>query len=267
MTILVTGATGNIGRLVVDHLLAGGAKDVRALTNNPAKAALPPEVNVVKGYIGRPETVPPALEGVDRMYLAPLVETAREVVALAKEAGVQHIVDLAGPEGNWWHPIEEAVEESGVGWTHLDAGEFMINTLMWAEQIRTTGTVRDAHPLAANAPVDIGDIAAVAAAVLLQDGHLGRAYELTGPETLTRAEMVAHIGAALGREIPYVELTRDEAVEYLSKTMGEYAAWYVDGRATLVEHPQQAVHTIEELLGRPAVTYAEWAVRTIDEFR
>ncbi|MEQ7009753.1 NAD(P)H-binding protein, partial [Actinopolymorpha sp. B17G11] len=64
MTILVTGATGSVGRLVVDHLLAAGATDVRALTNKPEKAALPNEVDVVKGYIGLPETLPPAIEGV-----------------------------------------------------------------------------------------------------------------------------------------------------------------------------------------------------------
>ena len=76
MTILVTGATGNVGRLVVDRLLAMGATGVRALTNDPEKAALPAEVEVVEGYIGRPQTVPAALGGVERMYLAPLPETA-----------------------------------------------------------------------------------------------------------------------------------------------------------------------------------------------
>ncbi len=98
MTILVTGATGNVGRLVVDHLLAAGAQ-VRALTNNPKKAALPAEVEVVEGYLGRVETLPAALAGVERMYLAPLPGTVREVVRLAKDAGVQHIVDLSSSNG------------------------------------------------------------------------------------------------------------------------------------------------------------------------
>ena len=269
MTILVTGATGSVGRLVVDHLLAAGATDVRALTNDPVKAALPAEVEVVRGYIGRPETLPPALEGVDRMYLAPLTSTAREVAELARAAGVRQIVDLAGPEGNWWHPIELAVETSGVPWTHLDAGEFMSNSLVWAEQIRTTGKVRDGYPEAENAPIDMDDIAAVAATVLLHDGdrHLGRAYELTGPETITRAEMVRCIGAALGRDVPFVELTHDEAVAQLAETMGDFAPVYVGGLADLVAHPQRAVRTVEEATGKPATTYAQWAVRHVDEFR
>jgi uncharacterized protein YbjT (DUF2867 family) len=267
VTILVTGATGSVGRLVVDHLLAAGATDVRALTNKPDKAALPEGVEVVKGYIGRPDTLPAALEGVDRMYLAPLQKTVHEVLALAKQAGVRHVVDLAGPEGNWWHDIEVAVEESGIPWTHLDAGEFMENSLIWADQIRTTGQVRDAYPHAANAPIAMDDIAAVAAVALLEDCHVGKAYELTGPESITRAAMVRFIGAAVGHDIPYVELTREEAVEELAKVMGEYADWYLEGKAALVAHPQQAVATVAQVTSRPATTFAQWAVTHADKFR
>jgi uncharacterized protein YbjT (DUF2867 family) len=267
MTILVTGATGNVGRLVVDHLLAAGAKRVRALTNNPTKAALPPEVEVAQGYLGRPETLPAALAGVERMYLAPLPETAREVAQLAKAAGVRRIVALAGPQGSWWHAVEEAVEETGIAWTHLEPGEFMTNTLIWAEQIRTTGVVRDGYPSAANAPIDLGDIAAVAAVALLEDGHAGKAYELTGPETLSRSEMVRLIGAALGRDIPYVELAHEQAIEQLTPLMGEYARWYVDGLAELAQHPQRAVPTVAAIAGRPATTFAQWAIRHAAKFR
>ncbi|MBA2447349.1 MAG: NAD(P)H-binding protein [Chloroflexi bacterium] len=82
MKVLVTGATGNVGRLVVDHLLGSGV-EIRALTNNPTKAALPAGVEVAEGYLGKLSTMPTALEGVERMYLAPLPRTAREVVELA----------------------------------------------------------------------------------------------------------------------------------------------------------------------------------------
>ncbi len=265
MTILVTGATANVGRLVVDQLLAMGATGVRALTNDPQKAALPEEVEVVEGYIGRPETVPAALIGVERMYLAPAPETAREVVAMAEAAGVERIVDLAGH--GWWRAVEEAVEGSGVPWTHLRPGEFMNNALIWAPQIRATGMVRDAYPDAANAPIDLGDIAAVAAVCLLEDGHVGEAYELTGPEKLTRADQVRLIGEALCKEVPFVELSHEEAVEELAPTMGEYARWYLEGKAELVESPQEPVPTVEEITGRPATTFAEWTVEHTDDFR
>jgi uncharacterized protein YbjT (DUF2867 family) len=267
MRILVTGATGNVGRLVVDHLLAAGATEVRALTASPAKAALPAGVEVVRGYLGRPDTVPAALEGVDRMYLAPLPRTVREVVALARQAGVRQIVDLAGAKGSLWHAVEEAVEESGIAWTHLEAGEFMTNSTTWAGQIRSTGMVCDAYPTAADAPVALEDIAAVAATLLLEDGHAGKAYELTGPQTLTRAELVRIIGRALGRDIPFVELTRERAAERLSKVIGGYAAWYLDRMAQLADQPQPAVPTVEELTGRPGTTFAEWAVKHAGGFR
>ena len=265
MTILVTGATANVGRLVVDQLLAMGATGVRALTNDPQKAALPEEVEVVEGYIGRPETVPAALIGVERMYLAPAPETAREVVAMAEEAGVERIVDLAGH--GWWRAVEEAVEGSGVPWTHLRPGEFMKNALIWAPQIRATGMVRDAYPDAANAPIDLDDIAAVAAVALLEDGHLAKAHELTGPTRLTRAEQVRLIGEAIGEEIPFVELTHEQAVEELEPVLGEFAGWYLEGKAERVGEPQEPVPTVEEVTGRPATTFAEWAVRHADDFR
>jgi uncharacterized protein YbjT (DUF2867 family) len=143
----------------------------------------------------------------------------------------------------------------------------MENSLIWADQIRTAGQVRDAYPDAANAPIGMDDIAAVAAVALLEEGHVGKAYELTGPESITRAAMVRCIGAALGRDIPYVELPREEAVEELAKVMGEYADWYLEGKAALVEHPQQAVATVAQVAGQPATTFAQWAITHADKFR
>src|SRR3954467_5281361 len=124
--ILVTGATGNVGRLVVDELLAAGATDVRALTARPHRAALPAGVEVVRGWIGRPETVRAALDGVERMYLAPHPPTASEVAAMAAAAGVRRIVALTGVDGSFWYDIEAAVNASGVATTHLEPGEFML---------------------------------------------------------------------------------------------------------------------------------------------
>lgn len=276
MTILVTGATGNVGRLVVDHLVAAGAK-VRALTIDPRKAALPPEVEVVEGYLGRIETLPAALEGVELLYLAPLPRTVRDVARLARAAGVRRIVDLSSsnaddeaagdPSGWYYYAVEKAVEESGIAWTHLRPGEFMTNTLAWAEQIRATGVVRAPHADAATAIIDLDDIAAVAARVLLEDGHIGKKYELTGPEAVKRKDLARLIGEAIGREVRFEEQTRAEALAELTPTMGEWAAWYVDGIGQLVEHPQTVLPTVEALTGRPATTFAQWAVKHAAEFR
>src|SRR3954447_12865144 len=266
--ILVTGATGNVGRLVVDELLAAGATDVRALTARPDRAALPDGVEWVGGGIGGPETDGAALDGVETMYLAPHPPTAGEVAASAAAAGVRRIVALTGAEGRSWFGIEAAVEASGVAATHLEPGEFMANALDWAEQIRAAGAVRDAYPQSANAPIDLGDIAAVAATALLADGHEGKRYQLTGPESLSRAQRVAAIGAALGREVPYIEIGHAEAVaDRVARGMGEFARWYVDGMRQLAEHPQQAVSTVADVTGRPATTFAQWAIANAAAFR
>ena len=267
MKILVTGATGNIGRMVVDHLLARGADDVRALTTDPTKANLPDGVEVARGYLGRPETLPAAFAGVDRLYLAPVLETVTDVVRLAREADVRHIVDLSGDETTDWQPIAQAVEASGLAWTHLYAGEFVENTTVWADQVRATGEVREPYPDAANAPVAMDDIARVAAAVLLEEGHEGRVHTLTGPETMTRAERVRRLGQALGRELTFTRVSLDEAAELLVPAMGEYARWYLEGFAWMVDSPQVATTTIADVTGAPATTFEQWAATNADAFR
>jgi uncharacterized protein YbjT (DUF2867 family) len=267
MRILVTGATANIGRMVVDELLDLGADDVRAFTVDPARAALPPGVDVVTGFFNRPDTVAAALDGVDRMYLAPHIPTAAGVCRAAAEAGVRHIVDLAGAKGQHWQAIEDAVEACGVPFTHLEPGEFMANTTSWAAQIRAGDEVRDAWGDAAGAPIAQEDVAAVAARVLLSGDHHGRSYEMTGPETISRRQQVAAIGAELGRRLTYVELTGDAATAHFRELMGEFGDWYLDGLAQLAEHPQSAVPTVAALLNRPAMNYAEWVRRHADLFR
>ena len=267
MRILVTGATGNVGRMVVDELLSRGATGVRALTVDPVRARLPPGVEVVRGFLGRPETLPAALAGVDKLYLAPHPPTVFPVCRLAAEAGVRHIVDLAGAKGGSWQVIEDGVEACGVPYTHLEPGEFMANADLWAPQIAAGDVVRDAYGDVVNAPIAQEDIAAVAAEVLLSERHAGRSYELTGPEALSRRQMVAAIGRALGRELTYVELTGDAARAHFEAVMGEYGPWYLDGLAQLASHPQAAASTVADLLGRPATSYEEWARRHADLFR
>ena len=267
MKILVTGATGNIGRMVVDELLALGADDVRALTVDPVRAALPAGVEVARGFLGRPSTLPAAYAGIDVLYLAPHLPTAVEACRLAAEAGIRHIVDLAGPKGAHWQAIEDAAEACGVPFTHLEPGEFMTNATLWARQIRAGDVVLDTCGDAVNAPIAPEDVASVAARVLLDpSSHVGRSYVLTGPAALSRREKVALIGEALGRELQYVDLPPEEAVRELEKDLGAHAAWYVDGQAMLVEHPQQAVPTVASLTGRPATTFLAWARRNAHLF-
>jgi uncharacterized protein YbjT (DUF2867 family) len=269
MKILVTGATGNIGRLVVDELLALGATDVRALTVDPARAALPPSVEVARGYLGRPETLPAAFAGVHRVYLAPLLDTVEEATRLAAAAGARHIVDLAGAAGSSWPPIERAVEACGVPWTHLEAGEFMTNAAIWAPQIRAGDVVGDAYPDEANPMIAPADIAAVAARVLVDGAvHEGRSYPLTGPRTLTRRERIEEIGRALGRSLTVETADHDRAVADLVPVMGPHAEWYLAGiGASASTGPRPPTTTVADLTGRPGTAFRTWAEQNADLFR
>ncbi|RJO75776.1 NAD-dependent epimerase/dehydratase family protein [Nocardia panacis] len=262
MTILVTGATGNIGRKVVDRLLARGADKVRALTKNPAAARLPAGVEAVEGYLRDVSTLPAAFAGVESVYLAPTPETAVDVLALAAKAGVRHVVDLSGEPESWWGGVSAAVENSGLAWTHLWPADFMENTRLWVAQIRATGTVREPNPAAATAPIAMDDIASVAAAALLEPGHEGKAHLLMGPQILTRAEMVRQLGAALGRQIGFVTASREESILAYTSALGAKAQWYVDNvLGYLGEDPQLPTESVAAITGTPGTTFAQWAAR------
>ncbi|GGS73478.1 nucleotide-diphosphate-sugar epimerase [Planobispora rosea] len=287
MKILVTGATGFVGRNVVEQLLRAGA-EVRALTRDPARADLPGAAEVVRGDLTDPATVAPAMEGVTAMYLFPVEETAREVVALAGRAGIRRIVDLSAASvtaGLHTNPVEQAVEESGLQWTHVRPCGFMANMLqLWAPSVRAERVVR--YPFA-DEPMNLvheADIAAVAVAALLEDGHHGAAYTLTGPALVTVREQVRAIGEALGEEVRYEEVTRERARE-LMKAQGGFAAESADLMLGFVDYGGQAASgadgyadqdwsalmrpwpDVERVTGRPARTYAEWARDHADDFR
>ncbi|GIG66768.1 SDR family oxidoreductase [Phytomonospora endophytica] len=287
MKVLVTGATGVVGRQVVAQLLAAGA-EVRAVTRDPAKAGLPAGVEVVAGDLTDPAGLAPAFEGVDRMYLFPVEEAVDEVVALAVAAGVRRIVDLSAASvtvGLHVNPVEAAVEKSGVAWTHVRPGSFMANMLpIWGPMIRAGREVRYPFADEASVPVHEADIAAVAVAALLEDGHDGKIYTLTGPAAITTREQVAAIGAALGEEVAYVEVSREEAREIL-RAQGGFAAGAADlllgfvdygggeptGADGYAEQDWSALLRpwpgVPDATGRPARDFAAWARDHVADFR
>jgi uncharacterized protein YbjT (DUF2867 family) len=267
MTTLVTGATGNIGRRIVDHLIDLGANDIRALTKNPAKAKLPDGVSAITGYLGDPESLLPALDGVDRMYLAPLPETLRTTLDLIKKAKVGYVVALSGAGD--WQEHADAISASGLVNTQLGPGEFTDNFTIWAEQIKAMRTVRDPYPSVAEAPISMDDIARVAAGLLVKpdESHYGKMYAVTGPQSLTRAQIAEQIGAGIGVEVTFEQCSRADAEATLRPIMGEYAVWYLDQIETGIDQPQKANQLVAELTGMPAESVAQWAARNAELFR
>lgn len=267
MTILVTGATGNVGRLVVDELLAAGVP-VRALTVDPERARLPAEAEVVVGSLARPSTLPVALKGVSAVYLAPMARTVRRFCELASEAGIERVVALSGSsvgdehEGSSGHEyaaVEAAVRDAGFAWTFLRPGVFMNNTLDWAPLVRA-GEVAMAYGDATQTPIDLGDIAAVAARVLTTEGHVGATYVLSGPEAIGLRGQVEALASVLGKDIRFRELTPDEQrAQWIAYGVPEEAVgWLLEGFEDTLRHPQVPTGVVEELLGRPGTTYAQW---------
>ncbi|MCP2258344.1 Uncharacterized conserved protein YbjT, contains NAD(P)-binding and DUF2867 domains [Streptoalloteichus tenebrarius] len=277
MTILVTGATGSVGRHVVNQLLAEGQR-VRALTRDPAAAGLPSGVEVARGDLRSPGTVSDALAGVDRMYLFPVPETAREVVELAVGAGVRRIVVLSSSSTvdrrrtNWsageGHlAVERAVEDAGVEWTFVRPAGFAGNVLEWAPSIRAEGVVRAPHAAARQALIHEADIAEVATTALLRDGHAGGRYLLTGSEAISRVEQARAIGEAIGRPVRFEEITPERYRELVGPYLGDEIVDMLLGYwGDAVHTPDRVTPTVEEVLGRPPRDFAQWARDHVADF-
>lgn len=216
--ILISGATGNVGKYLVPFLVEKGAS-VRVLVRDPRKvAALGNRVEVAVGDLDKPESLPAAMQGIDQLYfVTPVPEQVERLVAAAKEAGVRHVVKQStieadrwlGP-GKWHRHQEELIKASGMAWTFLRPTLMMSNTIEWWSV--TVKSQRSVYFPGGNGdgkvvPVDPWDVAAVAAAVLTQpEHHQGCTYPLTGPEPLSIPEMVEILGNVLGKPIRYVNV-------------------------------------------------------------
>jgi uncharacterized protein YbjT (DUF2867 family) len=281
-SILVTGATGNVGRNVVSLLSGTGAK-VRALTRNPDTAHLPDSVEVVRGDLADPSTLEGALEGVGAVFLmwrgfpgavTPaiaklLVKHARRVVFLSSSAIQDELPVQTNPIGSIHLEIEEEIKKTGLEWTFLRPGAFAANALTWwAPQLRSGDVLRWPYAAAAWAPIHERDIAAVAVRALTEDGHTGKRYFLTGGEVLTQAEQLHAIGEAVNRSLRYEELGPDAARLQLSAILPSFVVdRLLDAWAGMAGKPVRVTRTVEEITGAPPATFRQWAVDHVEDFR
>jgi uncharacterized protein YbjT (DUF2867 family) len=268
MAIVVTGATGNVGRPLVAELIAAGA-EVRAVSRRPDSAALPAEVKVV-------DTAAAAIPGASAVFLnsRALGDELTSVVRQAQRQGVTRLVALSAINadddfarqpsryrGDRNKEADQMAAESGLPWVSLRPSVFATNFAgMWSGQIRAGDVVNGPYAAASSAPIVEADIAAVAARALVSDDLVGRRIPLTGPQSLTNTEMVDIIGRVLHRPLRYNEIPPD-LVRQRFVSLGfpaEFGAAYIAMLATTLDEPATVTDDIERILGRPAESFEQW---------
>ncbi|MGW6195846.1 SDR family oxidoreductase [Kribbella sp. NPDC055110] len=278
--IVVTGATGNIGRPLVRNLLAAG-ETVTAVSRGTS-APLPPAAGLaaVRADLADPDSLVPAFEGADSLFV--LVHGAgagldpEAIAGVAKTSGVRHIVllssvaagtrpDLDAYDG--FRALEAAVTGSGLQWTILRPGGFHTNALAWTQSVRELRTVFAPYADIALPTADPADLAGAATAALLDGRHAGKTYELAGPVSTPR-ERAASLGAALGEPIAFVEVSPEEARQQMVQWMPADVA---DATLAVFGSPTPAETAVgpdlTDLLQRPAVDFTAWARTNAEAFR
>jgi uncharacterized protein YbjT (DUF2867 family) len=277
MHIAVTGATGNVGRILVRALAEAGEK-VTAVSRHPATQSAGVQHRLAD--LAHPDTVHDAIDGADALFL--LVAGAGEglepqtIAAAAKDSGIARITLLSSQAAGTrpqaashahLRDFEASVQQSGLDWTILRPSGFASNALMWANLIRTERAVAAPFGDIGLPVVDPADIAMVAAATLRHDSHHGHTYVLTGPMPVTPRDQAQAIGDALGEPIEFLEQTRDQAREQMLDFMPEII---VDSTLSILGEPlpteRQVSPHVEAILGRPPHTFADWVDRNVSAF-
>ncbi|MFD8290309.1 SDR family oxidoreductase [Streptomyces lavendulae] len=278
--IVVTGATGNVGRPLTQALAEAG-EQVTAVSRHAA--AVPDGVRHVSADLAEPHGLTPALDGAEALFLllsgdlhSPEARPT-DIIDLAAAGGVRRVVLLSsqgvatrplGPSRIAMRAVEDALRESGLDWVVLRPGGFASNALAWAESVRTQGTVAAPFGDVGVPIVDPADIAAVAAACLLDDRHTGNDFELTGPEVITPRRQAETIAAALGSPVRFHELTREEAKAAMTRFVPPELA---DDTLDIIAAPNPAELRIspdvERVLGRAPSPFTDWVTRSIAAFR
>ncbi len=279
--ILVTGSTGNVGSRLVQRLVELG-QSVRAFTRKGDKSSFAPSVEVVEGDYTDIESLRRAMAGVSKMYLLSaghdLPAHEANAIGAAKEAGVEHVVkhSVAGAQwkalelGRWHRAGEERLEASGLNWTFLRPAAFDTNAFGWIQTVKAQGTVYGALGEAALPVIDPADIAAAAAVVLTTPGHAGKAYDLSGPESLTTAQQVEILAKAIGKPLTYVNVP-DSAARESMLGMG-MPVQDVDAMIDFIAGVRgmgriEPNDGVRQLTGHAPRTFAQWAEANAGAFK
>ena len=284
--ILITGATGTTGSDIIKQLARAGTREVRVMVRNPAKAAAIREsgFEVVEGDFDDPESLDAALTGVTRALLLPppdpqMVERQSRFIEAARRAGTKHIVKLsaigahasaAGGFTQWHGRSEDELKASGIGWTMLQPNFFMQNLLGSAQTIRSQGVFYQPVGDARASFVDARDVAAVAARVLTEEGHEGKAYVITGPEALSYHDIADKLSEAVGKKVTYVSVSPED---FRAGLLGAgLPVWLADALGMLNEilaagKAETVTRVIEEVAKKEPLTFDRFARDYAQAFR
>jgi len=282
--ILVTGASGNVGKMVLQEVAKSGAKH-RAMyrsANEAAKARSGTETVIAD--FAKPETLKAALRGVDSVYLVcspipELVQLESNMIDACVAGGVKHVVlNSAMGAGDYdksfpsWHRIvENKLKGTRLSWTILRPNSFHQNVVaFYAPTIRTQGVFYSSMRDAKNGFLDLRDVAAVAAKALAAGEHAGKIYELNGPEAISYAQLAAKVAKVTGREVNYVDIPMEAlkkamleqgTPEWLATALLELQQYYLSGKGGDVDG------LLQELLGRAPITMEQFLAENVREFR
>jgi uncharacterized protein YbjT (DUF2867 family) len=276
--IVVTGATGNVGRTLV-QVLASAGEQVTAVSRRPP--ALPAGIRHHQADLADPSSLEPALNGADSLFLLVGPDgdilKPQDILGVVKAAGIRRVV-LQSSQGAGTRPaasshshlraFEAAVQQSGLEWTVLRPGGFDSNTFAWVPMVREQRIVAAPFADIALPTIDPADIAEVGAAILRDGSHAGRTYELTGPALVSPRQQAQAIGDALGTPLQFVEQSRDEARARMLQFMPEPV---VNGALDILGDPlpveKRMSPDVEQILGRAPRPFTAWAARNIDAFK
>lgn len=275
--ILVTGATGNIGRSLVEELHAHDIGPVRALTRDTSAAVFPPGIEAVAGDLTDSSSLRRSLDGVRSMFLLARLGPDAEILDAARRAGVGHVV-LVSSITVQTHPhlgpavenaaVEKLLEDSGMEWTILRPTQFASNALLWAPAIRAREPVRLPYADTGLPTIHPGDIAAVARVALAEPGHRGQRYALTGPVRISARRQIETIAALLNREIEITEITRAQARPAMAAAFGADSADAVlDVTGGDMNDDLLSVRgTVARITGTPGRPFRRWAEENLHAF-
>jgi uncharacterized protein YbjT (DUF2867 family) len=274
LKVLITGATGNTGSILVPTLLRAGV-NVRIFVRNEAKAKPFKDsgAEVIMGDLDKPKTVLPAVKDVDKIYLLTWngetqLQQAENVIKAAKQAGNPHIVrhSMWGSENSriikQGYQIDEMIKSSGMPWTILKPTFYMQNTMMAAQTISSDGVIYWDMKDGKLSMIDVRDIADSAFAVLTGEGHEGKSYILTGPEAISFDDIAKIFSRVLDKDVKYVSVPGEASIQAMVG-MG-VLEWIAKGYAELSEgfsanFANSTTESVEILTGHSARSFEEFA--------